>query len=86
MDILREHEWMRHNVQPRSLRLLDYLNRALRTLRFAGTANQALLDFDRCGFAVFKLVDTYWTGVHAGFAPRTLRAVNHYFYHVPTSN
>jgi hypothetical protein len=62
--------------------LLDYLDCALRALGFASAANEALVNFDWCGFAVFHLVNAYWAGVYAGFASIALGVVNHYFYHV----
>ena len=62
--------------------LLDYLNGAFRTLCFACSANEALVYVGWNGFAVFQFIDTYWAGVHAGFASITLVIINHYFHHI----
>ena len=62
--------------------LLDYLDGALWALSFTSAANETLVNFNGCRFAVFHLVNAYWTGVYAGFASIALVAVNHYFYHV----
>jgi hypothetical protein len=65
-----------------AVRLLDYLDCALRTLGFTCPADKTLADVDWNGFPVFHLVDADWASVHAGFASSALVVVNNYFYHV----
>jgi hypothetical protein len=65
--------------------LLDYLDGALWALCFTSATNEALVNLDGCGFAVFHLINAYRTGVYAGFASIAFVAVNHYFYHVFSS-
>ena len=62
--------------------LFDYLNGAFRTLRLAGSANEAFIDVGWNGFAVFHFVDAYWACVHTGFASITLVIINYYFHHI----
>jgi hypothetical protein len=62
--------------------LLDDLDGALRALSFACATNEALVNFDGCGFAVLNFVFTDWAGVYAGFASVAFCLVNHYFYHL----
>jgi len=51
------------------------------TLSLASAANEALVDFDGCRFAVFDFVNAYGARVYAGLASVTFAVVNHYFYH-----
>jgi len=62
--------------------LLDYLNCAFRTLGFACPANKTLVNINWDGFAVFDLIDAYWTSVYAGFASVAPIIIDYYFYHV----
>ena len=64
------------------IRLLDYLDCAFRALCFACSADKALINVNWNGFAVFDLVDAYWTSVCAGFASGALVVIDYYFYHV----
>jgi hypothetical protein len=61
------------------------LDGALWALSFAGSADEALFDFDWFGFAVFDFVDAHWARVDAGFASVAFLCIYYYFYHVYTS-
>ena len=62
--------------------LLDYLNCAFRTLSFACSADQTLVNVNWDGFAVFHVVDADWASVCAGFASVASVIIDYYFYHV----
>ena len=61
---------------------LDYLNCTFRTLGFTCSADKTLVNINWNRFAVFDLIDAYWTSVYAGFASVAPIIINYYLHHV----
>jgi len=61
--------------------LFDYLNRALGTLNFAGSADQTLIGFDSSRLLIVNLINAHRTNILACSAARAFLVVDRNLYH-----